>query len=387
MLGTRGVPATYGGVEHQVEEVGRRLVERGHHVTVFCRPGYSEAALDAAGANTGDGAPAAYRGMHLRHLPTIGTKHLEALVHTGLSTAVALRGFDVTHYHCVGPGVLGVVPRLLGTSGVVLTVHGLNVERRSKWGPTARAALRWAERLSRRAPNVVVTVSRMLTERYREEGCAARYVPNASRELTPRPPDRIRRELGLAGGDYFLYLGRFVPEKGPDLLLQAFRRVRGDVRLVMAGGGSHSGPYLDELRELAAGDERIVFPGYVYGELLEELLTNPAAFVAPSRTEGLPLTLLEAIQVGAPVVASDIPAHREVLHHDGPGRRLVPAEDPAALAAALQRVLGGAEEEVAGVPELRERVTREYSWDRIVDDLEEIYLQVAARQRSATPAR
>jgi glycosyltransferase involved in cell wall biosynthesis len=367
MLGTRGVPATYGGIEHQVEEVGARLVERGHEVTVFCRRGYTT-------------PQTTYRGMRLRHLPTVPTKHLEALVHTGVATGAALRGFDVTHYHAIGPGVLGVVPRLLGTSRVVLTVHGVNIDRRSKWGPSARAALRGALWLSRHAPHQVVTVSHALTERYRRAGCPAVYVPNAARSLQRRPAGEITTALGLHGQDYALFLGRLVPEKGPDVLLRAFRQVPTAVRLVVAGGVSHSGPYLDELRTLAGGDDRVLFPGYVYGSLLEELLANAALFVAPSRSEGLPLTLLEAVAVGTPVLASDIEPHHEVLGGDGPGHRLFRAEDPGHLAERLAELLPQADRERDAVPELQARLAGSYSWDRIVDDLERVYLGVATER-------
>src|SRR5204862_652941 len=155
------------------------------------------------------------------------------------------------------------------------------------------------------------------------------------------PPNEIATRFGLHGGDYVLFVGRLVPEKAPDLLLRAFRHVPGDVRLVIAGGSSFTDRYTDSLTALASDDKRVVLPGYVYGETLAELYANAAAFVLPSLVEGLPLTLLEAASYGAPVVASAIGPHFEVVGADGPGHRLVPAGDATTLASALSSTLEG----------------------------------------------
>jgi glycosyltransferase involved in cell wall biosynthesis len=195
------------------------------------------------------------------------------------------------------------------------------------------------------------------------------------------PPRHITTRFGLAGGDYLLFVGRLVPEKAPDLLVRAFRRVPGDVRLVVAGGSSFTDRYTDELAALAAGDERVVLPGYVYGDTLAELYANAAAFVLPSHLEGLPLTVLEAASYGTPVVASAIGPHVEILGADGPGRRLVSPGDEGALAEALQRALEANDKERAGAAELRETVLAEYSWDRAADATEALYRRLVGDGR------
>ena len=177
-----------------------------------------------------------------------------------------------------------------------------------------------------------------------------------------------------------LFVGRFVPEKAPDALVRAFHAVAGDHRLVLVGESSFTDAFTAELRSVANEDPRVMFTGYAGGMTLEELYSNAAAFVLPSTLEGMPLTLLEAIAHGTPVIASDIPPHREVLKQDGPGRRLVPPGDERALACALRRVLNDQPRERAGAAGLRREVQEAYCWDRATDALEEVYARVTGRR-------
>lgn len=369
MLGLRGVPATDGGVEHHVEQLGRRLAARGHRVTVFCRTNYVEPRLTE------------FEGMRLRHLPTVGTKHLDAIVHTALATGGALRGHDILHYHSVGPALLTPVPRLLSTAAVVQTVHGLDGER-LKWGPVARRVLRGGEWLSARVPHATITVSASLADHFlHAHGRATTVIPNGARPMLPRRLGELGRRLGLTGGDYLLDVGRLVPEKQPDLLIRAFRDVPSAQKLVLVGGSSHTDAYVARLRRLAGGDGRVVLAGPVFGEDLEALYANAALCVAPSRTEGSPLAVLEAVGAGAAVVASDIAAHREVLGPPGPGRRYFRAGDQASLAGALELAL--AEATGAGPPagEGSDPATRLPSWDRAAELTEQVYVRALCARR------
>jgi len=362
-IGTRGVPATFGGIEHHVEEVGGRLAARGHDVTVYCR------------ANYVDDSQRGYKGMRLARLPTVSSKRLDAIVHSALSTARALgQGYDVVHFHALGPGVMTPVAQYASRARVVQTIHGLDDER-AKWGSGARVLLRGGGWLSARVPDATVVVSRTLADHYMQKyGRRTTYIPNGVAAPARSPaPQEIATRFGLHGGDYVLFVGRLVPEKAPDLLLRAFRRVPGDVRLVIAGGSSFTDRYTDSLVDMAAEDKRVVLPGYVYGDTLAELYANAGAFVLPSVVEGLPLTLLEAASYGTPVVASAIGPHTEIVGSDRPGHRLVPPGDDGALAAALLQTLAGGPEVEAGAEQLRERVLTEYSWDRAVDATEALY--------------
>ena len=362
MIGARGVPATFGGVEHHVEELGSRLAARGHEVTVFSRSNYVEDRRDE------------YRGMKLRHLPTVGTKHLDAIVHSTISTLDAMRrGFDVIHYHAVGPGIPAMVPRLLSRSKVALTVHGLDGDR-AKWGSGAQKVLKMAEWLSAKVPNATIAVSNDLANHYSDRySTKAWHVPNGVHAVESKPADEITKRFGLKKGNYVLFVGRMVPEKAPDALVRAFHKLPGDVRLVMAGDSSYTNEFVQSLRREAGADERVIFPGYVYGDTLNELYSNAGAFVLPSYLEGLPLTLLEAISYGAPVITSDIPPHLEILGHDGPGHRLFPCGDEDALVAALREAFQNQDLEQMGAQVFKEEVLRRYCWDSAAEATEEVY--------------
>jgi len=362
MIGQRGIPATFGGIEHHVEELGSRLAAKGHDVVVYSRTNYVE------------NRPPRVRGMRPRYLPTVGSKHLDAIVHSTLSTLDAvIRGADIVHYHAVGPGIPAVIPRYLSRSKVVLTVHGLDAER-AKWGGAARRVLNTATWLSARVPDETIVVSRDLERHYRERyDRRTNYIPNGVAQPIARSPDEIDRRFGLRGDDYILFVGRLVPEKAPDLLLRAFRDIPTDRRLVLAGGSSFTDDYVRSLEGLAASDPRVLMVGYVYGRVLEELYTNASAFVLPSSLEGLPLTLLEAASYGVPLVVSDIHPNLEIVGGDGPGRRRFRRGGEQALRTALIEVLSDIPAERGGASQLREHVLAEFSWAGAADSTEWIY--------------
>ena len=369
MVGQRGLPATYGGVERHVEELGARLVDMGHEVIVYCRPHYSTDPLDQ------------HRGMQLRHLGTPETKHLEAIVHSAGATFSAIHDkVDIVHYHALGPGLVSPLPRVGSRAKVVQTVHGLDQER-SKWGRVASSVLGLGCWMSARVPDATVVVSRALQEHYRTTyGRATTYICNG---VEPRdahvPAGETLQQLGLRAGGYVLFVGRLVPEKAPDLLLRAFARLeRDDLRLVVAGGSSFTAEYVWSLRTLARRDPRAMMPGYVHGEPLEELYANAAVFVLPSEVEGMPLTLLEAAAHGTPILASDIPPHVEVLGSGGPGRRIFRHGDEDDLLLGLTRMLAQPETELVGAQENRLTVAKEFSWDRAAEELSRLYLQLVA---------
>jgi glycosyltransferase involved in cell wall biosynthesis len=184
----------------------------------------------------------------------------------------------------------------------------------------------------------------------------------------------------LEAGKYLLFVGRLVPEKAPDLLLRAFRQAQGDHRLVLAGGSSFTEDYMATLRRLAADDPRVVLAGYVFGAELAALYQNAAAFVLPSFLEGLPLTLLEAISSGTPVVASAIAPHVEVLGEDRPGGRLFPPGNEEELIRVLTQVLANPDAERLGAASLRDDVLRAYNWDAAAEATEELYRHIVSRR-------
>jgi glycosyltransferase involved in cell wall biosynthesis len=369
MIGLRGLPAREGGVERHVEELATRLVDRGHEVTVYCRPGY---APDVG---------MTYRGVRLATLPTVSARGGEAFVHSGLCACATVgHRFDVVHFHAVGPGLFTPLTRALGHCAIVQTIHGMDQER-AKWGGGARRVLRAGTLLSAHVPDEVVVVSRALGDHYRQRyGRYTTYISNGV-PAAESVDLRLLEPFGLRPGGYLAFVGRMVPEKDPALLLRAFRMLDTDLRLVMVGDSSHTDGFMTRLRELAAQDPRVQLVGYQYGASLAALFAGARLFVQPSLLEGLPISLLEAAAYGLPVVASDIAPHLEVLRASGPGRVIFRAGDLGRLVSALSESLAadpGAA--FAAAHRLREEVTRRYDWDVATDLLEAAYSRAMLRR-------
>ena len=356
-IGGRGVISKYSGIESYYEEVGRRLAERGHEVTIYCR-NYFTPSLEE------------HNGMKLVRLPTIRSKHLETFIHTSLSTLHTLtQGYDLVHYHALGPALFSFLPRVLGTKTAV-TVQGLDWQRK-KWGRIAAAVLRLGEKASAQLPDATMVVSRALQQRYRElHGVETIYVPNGGILRDRSEPNKIL-EWGLKPGKYILFLGRLSPEKGCHLLVEAFEQLEEDVTLVMAGAGSYCDDYSQELRTHAS--ERIRILDWVSGEILDELLTNAMIFVLPSDLEGLSLALLDAMGAGLCVLTSDVPENREVVDGAGVTFRRGCAPD---LAGQLRFLIANPALREATGKLSRKRIEEHYQWSKIAEDIERAYFEV-----------
>ena len=356
-IGGRGVVSKYSGIESYYEEVGKRLAERGHRISIYCRTYFTPLRNE-------------YNSMRLVRLPTIRSKHLETVVHTLLSTAHALgQGYDIVHYHALGPALFSWIPRIMGTKTAV-TVQGLDWQRK-KWGRVAAAVLRLGERASVKLPDATMVVSRVLRARYRETHREETfYVPNGGL-LRERSQPRTILDWGLQPGHYVLFLGRFSPEKGCHLLVEAFETLQTDAKLVMAGASSYCDAYSQELRSHAS--ERIRMLDWISGETLDELLTNAMIFVLPSDLEGLSLALLDAMGAGLCVLSSDVPENREVV--DGAGFTFKRG-DAADLAERLRFLLANPAVREAAGKAAKRRIRDQYLWDKIAADIETIYFEV-----------
>jgi glycosyltransferase involved in cell wall biosynthesis len=364
MIGQKGIPATYGGIERHVEEIAVRLVERGHEVDVYSRLYYSH-------------QHGMYRGVRIRRLPSLNTKHFDAITHCALSTWDSLwRNYDIVHYHALGPSVFSGLPRLVGAKTVV-TVHGLDWER-GKWGRLAAWFLRSCEIPAIRFPNRTIVVSRALNEYFaRKHRIETVMIPNGANPGIFRPLNKLKK-YGLDQHRYILFVGRLVPEKGCHHLLEAFRKLDTDARLVMAGGSSFSDGYVESLEKIRGGDERIIMLGYVYGDVLDELWSNAYLVVQPSILEGLSISLIEAISHGKCVLASDIPENLEVVSDCAV---TFPARDVDDLCEKMGRLLAHPGEVAEVAQRCRVHAERHYSWNRIVDATEAVYLDLIGGRR------
>lgn len=359
MIGLRAAEEGLGGIESAVRALAPRLAGRGVRVTLFCRRRY-------AGESHALGP-----GVQQVRLPSPPFRGLETFAYTAAATPLAMLGrFDIIHFHAMGPAAFSALPWLAGVPAVA-TLHGLDWAR-EKWGPVARAALRAGEKAALTFPSRTIVVSRELWARCETlRPGQALHIPNgvdADGGAAVPPP------LPVQPGGYFLALGRRVPEKGLLTLIEAFRRLATHRRLVLAGpsGGM---PRLDRAIEAAAAqDPRVVVTGAVLGPQKRWLLRNAFAFLLPSAVEGHPLSLLEAMAEARPSVVSDIPVLREMAG-DGvlPSGLVVPVGSPEDLARAMASLEADPEEARRMGERARERVLREFAWERVADETLSVY--------------
>jgi glycosyltransferase involved in cell wall biosynthesis len=300
ILGTRGIPAAYGGFETLAEELSTRLAARGHDVTVYARPGsVAESVPD-------------YKGVRVVHLPTIRHKYFDTVVHGILSALHAAKeGFDAV---LVCNAVNALASRLVGLLGastrVVLNVDGLERNRR-KWNAAGRLAYALSERLSCVLPDATVTDARIIEEYYlRQYGTETIFIPYGADLPAPVGTGTLSC-LGLSPGGYLLYVSRFEPENNPDAVVRGFFRFAGDIKLALVGSAPYAATFIDEVRKEADRDARVVLPGPVYGEGYRELMANAAAYVHATEVGGTHPALLEAMGFGRPLLVHDTPENRE----------------------------------------------------------------------------
>jgi len=375
MIGQKGIPARYGGVETHVEQISTRLAALGHDVSVFCRNRLRPRPDEITEANGFETSPTGlrYRGVGLRFRPSINTKHFDAATHTMLCAAEsALRKFDIVHFHGIGPSAFVPIPRIAGRT-VISTVHALDW-RQVKWGRFAKQRLLKGEELAVRGTDGVIVVSQIL-ERYVQDryGVTARYIPNGATVARRRPPVGIRR-FGLEGDDYVLAVGRIIRDRGLHVLIEAFNALDGATKLVIVGSEAPTTEYSEELRRMAG--DRVIFTGDLYGELLEELYSNCRVYVLASEVEGLPITVCEAMGYGKCTLLSDIPENREVAGDVGV---FFKTNDVNRLQGVLKGLLADPEGCAARGEAGRQRVADHYDWGRLAEDVAAFYSEVLAR--------
>ena len=285
---------------------------------------------------------------------------------------IAERDVDLVHFHAFGPSAFAAVPKLVGRK-VIVQGHGLEW-RRSRWGTLGKAFLKATERPSVWFADQLTVVSK-IQQRYLREvyGRDSVVITTGVNPPKIRKPDLIQQEYGLGQGEYVLFASRLVQEKNPDLLIEAFRQIKTDKKLVIAGDAKHEEAYIQQLRDLAADDERILFTGFVTGSMLEELFSNAYLFVLPSDLEGLATVLLEAMSYGRCCLTSDIEENVETLGKHG---FTFHAGSKESLARELENLLES--EQLVEQMGAKSSVyaLAEFSWDTIAVQMEELYQEV-----------
>jgi glycosyltransferase involved in cell wall biosynthesis len=361
LIGSRGIPASYGGYETLMEELAVRLVERGFAVTVYCRSHSTPRTLTT------------YRGARLVVLPTIRTKYLDTPVHTFLSCLHAAREpFDAVLV--VNSANALFLPLLeLGGAPVALHVDGIE-KRRAKWGPFGRFVYALSERLACVLPDVLVTdaevIRRHYLDRYGAESTAIAY------GVDPRPvdalPGGILQKLGLTSRRFFLYVSRFEPENNPHRVAEAYRLAGGDLPLVMVGGAPYAGSFIASFTRGA--DPRVLFPGAIYGEGYRELLSHALAYIHATEVGGTHPALVEAMGYGNCILVNDTPENREVAGDVG---LYFQAAEPATLAARIEQVRTDAGLAAERGRQAAARAARLYSWEVVTGQYAGLFERLA----------
>jgi glycosyltransferase involved in cell wall biosynthesis len=310
MIGQKIILSRSGGIEVHVLELAKRMVEQGHEVDVICRKSYCE---EKTCLQRGVKQKCKYCGINILCVSNIKTKSMDAISYAFFATLKSLfKGYDIIHYHALGPSTMAFIPRLFGKK-VVCTVHGLDWQR-DKWGKFASAYLKFGEFASARFANRTITVGEKLVGYYKQKyNRDIVYIPNGVVRPMIRNAEIIQTRYGLEKDSYILFLARLVPEKGCHLLIEAFTKSCINMKLVIAGGSSHTDEYEASLHTLGKSDGRIIFTGFITGKILEELYTNAYIYVLPSTIEGLPISLLEALSYGNCCLVSDIEENISVI--------------------------------------------------------------------------
>lgn len=308
MIGHKRIPSREGGVEIVVDELSTRLVKHGHNVVAYNRMGHHVSGREFETSVS----KKEHNGVKLKTVFTFENAKLNAVVYSILATVRAIFGrYNVIHFHAEGPSSMVWLPHFLGIRTIV-TIHGLDWQR-SKWGGFATKFLKFGEKTAAKYADEIIVLSENVKDYFlKTYGRETHYIPNGISRPKIRDDSSIKKKFALKKDGYILFLGRIVPEKGVRYLIEAYKNIHTDKKLVIAGGASHTSEYVNEVKELAMGNDNIIFTDFVQGEILESLYSNAYIYCLPSDLEGMPLSLLEAMSYGCCCLTSDIAECTEV---------------------------------------------------------------------------
>lgn len=365
MLGHKRIPSREGGIEIVVEELCTRMANQGNHVTCYNRGGHHVSGKEFDGNDLRE-----YKGIRLKTVATIDKKGLAAMTSSVFAAIQAAIGkYDVVHFHAEGPCAMLWLPKLFGKR-CIATIHGLDWQR-AKWGGFATRYIKFGEKTAVKYADEIIVLSKGVQDYFeREYGRKTVFIPNGVEKPTIVEAKYIKEKWGLEKDQYILFLGRLVPEKGILYLIDAFKQVYTDKKLVIAGGSSDTDTFMRELKEASEGDERIVFSGFVQGQTLDELYSNAYIYTLPSDLEGMPLSLLEAMSYGNCCLTSDIAECVEVVEDKAILFKKSSVED---LKEKLQMLVDH-QDIVAGYKATAARfICEKYNWDDVVDRTLRLY--------------
>jgi glycosyltransferase involved in cell wall biosynthesis len=376
VVGGRGIPSTYSGVETIVENLFAHFASRGHHVTVYCRPGVL------------DEPAAIYRGMQLVRTGIVPGK-LETVSHTAISLLHAVKNgalncdgekFDLVSFHAIPPNIAQKIPAAAGIPAIS-HVHGLD-HQREKWkGIGARIILQGEREMVKHAAQIV-TVNRSIVRYYREQyGVEAALLPNGIHPVKDEftPDAATLQKFGLEPGKFLVTISRLVPEKRHNDVLAAFAKVKTDHKLVIVGEGNQSDSYVDAIKKQAASDPRVIFTGLQKGEALQTLFRCAALYLTASELEGLPSSLLECMDRQVCAIVSNIPPHAEVMEGVAGYDLMFEVGDVEKLQQSIEMCLANPGHAHELARRMRSYVRARYAWPVLAAQTEDLYREVLAR--------
>lgn len=365
MIGHKRIPSREGGVEIVVYELSTRMVQKGYRVDAYNRRG-----SHVSGKEFVERIGKKHRGINIISIPTFENGKLNAIVYSFLATIRALFGrYDTIHYHAEGPCSMIWIPKLFGIR-CVATIHGLDWQR-AKWGNFASRVLKFGEKMAVKYADEIIVLSDNVKNYFEEEyGRKTIYIPNGIAKPEQRQVSLIREKWALEKDEYILFLARIVPEKGAHYLIEAYKRLETDKKLVIAGGSSHSSEYYRELKQMSEGYKNIIFTDFVGGQALEELFSNAYCFVLPSDIEGMAIGLLEAMSYGNCCLISDIRENMEVVEEYA---EHFEHSNVSSLLKQLDFLVKNPEIVQRYKNKASNYICNKYSWDRVVDETVKLY--------------
>ena len=366
MFGQKRIPSREGGVEIVVEELCTRMVAQGHNVTCYNRGGHH-----VSGSEYDSKRLKEYKGIKLKTVPTIEKKGLAAVSSSFFAALCCAFGkYDVVHIHAEGPAFFCWLPKLFHKR-VIVTVHGIDWQREKWKSGFGSKFIHKGEKNAVKYADEIIVLSKGVQDYFEKiYGRKTVFIPNGVSNHIERKPQIIKNKFGLDKDEYILFLGRLVPEKGIKYLIEAFKQVDTEKKLVIAGGSSDTSEFENEMKELAKEDKRIIFTGFVQGQELEELYSNAYVYALPSDLEGMPLSLLEAMSFGNCCLVSDIPECAEVVEDKALIFKKADVKD---LQSKLQDACDHSEKVDAHKKQAADFICSKYNWDEIVQATLKLY--------------
>lgn len=366
MFGHKRIPSRDGGIEKVLTELCPRLVKLGMKVDAFNRSGEHVKNGDFSKTKSN------YKGVTLRYVPTLRFRGLAAMSSSFFAALrCAFGSYDIVHIHAEGPAALIWLPHFMGKKCVV-TIHGLDWKREKWSGGFASKYIHWGEKLTARYADAIIVLNKDTQEYFkREYGRSTLYIPNGVNKANVLSAKLIHEKFGLNKGSYFLSVSRLTPEKGILQLIKSYRGVKTDKKLVIAGSASDTDGYVQQLKQLAQADDRVMLVGFAGGQALAELYSNAYTYVLPSTIEGMPMSLLEAMSYGNAVAASNIPEISEVVGVDH--AKLFNPNDEEQIAEVLQYFVDHAELVRNMATQSAAYVAQQFNWDKIAEQTATMY--------------